>query len=58
MGENLIMKQMVFSNTQLLAPLEILMSKISLKYIRIHSHNFEILLTWNDPAMASRFTEI
>ncbi len=34
----------VFSNTrwtQLLAPLEILMSKISLKYIPIHIHNFE-----------------
>ncbi len=27
--------------TQLLAPLEILMSKISLKYIPIHIHNFE-----------------
>ncbi len=27
--------------TQLLAPLEILMSKISLKYIYIHIHNFE-----------------
>ncbi len=38
------MKQMFFSNTrgtQLLAPLEILMSKISLKYIPIHIHNFE-----------------
>ncbi len=35
---------MFFSNTswtQLLAPLEILMSKISLKYIPIHIHNFE-----------------
>ncbi len=33
-----------FSNTrwtQLLVPLEILMSKISLKYIPIHIHNFE-----------------
>ncbi len=33
-----------FSNThwtQLLAPLEILMSKISLKYIPIHIHNFK-----------------
>ncbi len=33
-----------FSNTrwtQLLAPLEILISKISLKYIPIHIHNFE-----------------
>ncbi len=27
--------------TQILAPLEILMSKISLKYILIHIHNFE-----------------
>ncbi len=44
MGENLIIKQMFFSNThwtQLLVPLEILMSKISLKYIPIHIHNFE-----------------
>ncbi len=35
---------MFFSNTrwtQLLAPLEILMSKISLKYIPIHIHNYE-----------------
>ncbi len=35
---------MFFSNTrwtQLLAPLEILMSKISLKHISIHIHNFE-----------------
>ncbi len=35
---------MFFSNTrwtQLLAPLEILMSKIYLKYIPIHIHNFE-----------------
>ncbi len=35
---------MFFSNTgwiQLLAPLEILMSKISLKYIPIHIHIFE-----------------
>ncbi len=35
---------MLFSNTrwtQLLVPLEILMSKISLKYIPIHIHNFE-----------------
>ncbi len=35
---------MYFSNTrwtQLLAPLEILMSKISLKYIPIHISNFE-----------------
>ncbi len=35
---------MFFSNTrwtQLLAPLEILMSKISLKYIPIHIHNFQ-----------------
>ncbi len=35
---------MFFSNTrwtELLAPLEILMSKISLKYIPIHIHNFE-----------------
>ncbi len=35
---------MFFSNTrwtQLLAPLEILMSKISLKYILNHIHNFE-----------------
>ncbi len=35
---------MLFSNThwtQLLAPLEILMSKISLKYIPIHIHNFK-----------------
>ncbi len=29
--------------TQLLAPLEILMSKISLKYIPIHIHSFEHL---------------
>ncbi len=38
------MKLMFFSNTrwtQLLAPLEIIMSKISLKYIPIHIHNFE-----------------
>ncbi len=38
------MKYMFFSNTrltQLWAPLEILMSKISLKYIPIHIHNFE-----------------
>ncbi len=28
-------------NGQLLAPLEIIMSKISLKYIPIHIHNFE-----------------
>ncbi len=44
MGENLIMKSMFFSNThwtQLLVPLEILMSKISLKYIPIHIYNFE-----------------
>ncbi len=37
------MKLTFFSNTrwtQLLAPLEILMSKISLKYIPIHIHNF------------------
>ncbi len=43
MGENLIMKLFFFSNTcwtQLLAPLEILMSKISLKYIPIHIQNF------------------
>ncbi len=35
---------MFFSNTrwtQLLVPLEILMSKISLKYIPIHIYNFE-----------------
>ncbi len=35
---------MFFSNTrwtQLLVPLETLMSKISLKYIPIHIHNFE-----------------
>ncbi len=35
---------MFFSNThwpQLLVPLEILMSKISLKYIPIHIHNLE-----------------
>ncbi len=35
---------MFFSNTrwtQLLVPLEILMGKISLKYIPIHIHNFE-----------------
>ncbi len=35
---------MFFSNTrwtQLLAPLEIIMGKISLKYIPIHIHNFE-----------------
>ncbi len=35
---------MFFSNTrwtQLLAPLDIIMSKISLKYIPIHIHNFE-----------------
>ncbi len=35
---------MFFSNThwtQLWAPLEILISKISLKYIPIHIHNFE-----------------
>ncbi len=44
MGENLIMKKMFFSNTrwtQLLVPLEILMSKISLKYIPIHIYKFE-----------------
>ncbi len=44
MGENLIMKWMFFSNTrwtQLLVPLETLMSKIYLKYIPIHIHNFE-----------------
>ncbi len=38
------MKNIFFSNThwtQLLAPLEILMSKIYLKYIPIHIHNFE-----------------
>ncbi len=38
------MKSMFFSNTrwtQLLVPLEILMSKISLKYIPIHIYNFE-----------------
>ncbi len=38
------MKSFFFSNTrwtQLLAPLEIIMSKISLKYIPIHIHNFE-----------------
>ncbi len=38
------MEQMFFSNThwtQLLAPLEIIMSKISLKYIPTHIHNFE-----------------
>ncbi len=35
------MKYMFFSNTRLLAPLEMLMSKISLKYIPIHIHNFE-----------------
>ncbi len=38
------MKYFFFSNThwtQLLAPLEIIMSKISLKYIPIHIHNFE-----------------
>ncbi len=43
-GGNIIMKYILFSNrrwTQLLAPLEILMSKISLKYISIHIHNFE-----------------
>ncbi len=36
---------MFFSNTrwtQLLAPLEILMSEISLKYIPNHIHNFEV----------------
>ncbi len=35
---------MYFSNTrwtQLLAPLEMIMDKISLKYIPIHIHNFE-----------------
>ncbi len=44
MGGNINMKYMFFSNTrwtQLLAPLEIVMSKISLKYIPIHIHNFE-----------------
>ncbi len=35
------MKYIFFSNTQLLAPLEIVMSKIYLKYIPIHIHNFE-----------------
>ncbi len=43
MGGNAIMT-FSFSNTcwtQLLAPLEILMSKISLKYITIHIKNFE-----------------
>ncbi len=38
------MKYMFFSNTrwtQLLAPLEILLSKISLKHIPIHIYNFE-----------------
>ncbi len=41
-----------FSNTrwtQLLAPLDILVSKISLKYIPIHIHNFEhsrVIMTW------------
>ncbi len=44
---------MFFSNTrwtQILAPLEILISKISLKYIPIHIYNFEHswwLWTWN-----------
>ncbi len=44
MGGNLIMKFFFFSNTRwtkLLVPLEILMSKISLKYIPIHIYNFE-----------------
>ncbi len=43
MRGNIITKTF-FSNTcwtQLLAPLEILMSKISLKYIPFHIHNFE-----------------
>ncbi len=38
------MNKCFFSNTrwtQLLAPLEIIMSKISLKYSPIHIHNFE-----------------
>ncbi len=53
----------VFSNTrwtQLLTPLEILMSKISEVY-SIHIHNLSTpgwLWTWNYPAMASCFTEI
>ncbi len=44
MGENLIRKQMFFSNTrwtQLLAPLEILMSKNISEVYSIHIHNFE-----------------
>ncbi len=43
MGGNIIMKYMFFSNTrwtQLLAPLEILLSKI-LSKIPIYNHNFE-----------------
>ncbi len=32
---------MFFSKTQLLAPLEIILSKISLKYISIHIHSVE-----------------
>ncbi len=44
MEENLIMKSMFFSNThwtQLLVPLEILMSKAFLKYIPSHIKHFE-----------------
>ncbi len=43
-GEISLWNECFFSNTrwtQLLTPLEILMSKISLKYIPIHIHNFE-----------------
>ncbi len=41
-GEHLIMKYISNTRwTQVLAPLEILMSKISLKYIPIHIHHFE-----------------
>ncbi len=58
-GGNIIMEQMFFSNTrwtQLLALLEITMSKISLKYIPIHIHNFEH--SRGIMNMASCFTDI
>ncbi len=45
MGGNIFKKYMFFFSytcwTQLLVPLDILMSKIYLKYIPIHIHNFE-----------------
>ncbi len=47
---------------QLLAPLEILMSKISLKYIPIHIHNFDhcrvIMNMKFSSHVSSCFTEI